>query len=92
AAEMAEGVRRIMKTDFGIAVTGIAGPAGGTAEKPVGLVYIALADASDTITQRIDLTGDRARIRNMAKLNAFDLLRRKLMETASGKEKHVHDK
>jgi len=59
AHAMAEGVRKISATDFGIAVTGIAGPGGGTAAKPVGLVYVACSDALETITERHLFANDR---------------------------------
>lgn len=78
AAEMAEGIRRISGTDLGISVTGIAGPDGGTPEKQVGLVYIALSHKDGVIVKRLDLWGSRTRIRNVTCLYAFDMLRRYL--------------
>ncbi|WP_265443436.1 competence/damage-inducible protein A [Acetivibrio straminisolvens] len=80
AIEMAEGVKKIASTDIGIAVTGIAGPDGGTDEKPVGLIYIALAHNSGTETRELRLTGNRIRIRNMTSLNAFDMIRKYVMK------------
>ncbi len=79
ARDMARGVRHHAKTDFGLAVTGIAGPAGGTEEKPVGLVYIALADDAHTEHKRLMLPGDRELIRWRASQAALDLLRRRLI-------------
>jgi nicotinamide-nucleotide amidase len=76
AIEMAAGVRKVSKTDIGVSITGIAGPGGGTAEKPVGLVYIALADENEVIYKELRLSGDRSRIRNMTALNVFDMIRR----------------
>ncbi|HQA56310.1 MAG TPA: competence/damage-inducible protein A [Acetivibrio sp.] len=76
AIEMAEGVRKTAKTDLGISVTGIAGPDGGTDQKPVGLVYVALADKSGCDCRELRLTGNRDRIRNMTTLYVFDMIRR----------------
>jgi nicotinamide-nucleotide amidase len=78
AAALAEGIRRRCKTTLGIGITGIAGPGGGTPEKPVGLVYIGLADGKQTeVVERI-FPGDRERIRWYATQLALDQLRRKL--------------
>ncbi len=79
ARAMAEGVRAGSATDYGIGITGIAGPTGGTPQKPVGLVYIALASAGGTrcIEQRINY--DRETFKFVATQYALDLLRRVLM-------------
>ncbi len=79
AEAMADGVRRRADTDFGISVTGIAGPGGGTEEKPVGLVYIALADDAHMEHRKLMLPGDRQLIRWRASQAALDLLRRRLI-------------
>lgn len=79
ARDMARGVRHKAKTDFGLAVTGIAGPDGGTQEKPVGLVYIALADDAHTEHKKLTLPGDRELIRWRASQAALDMLRRRLI-------------
>lgn len=78
AREMALGERSAAGTDFAIAVTGIAGPDGGSPEKPVGLVYIALADESGVQVRELRLRGERGRIRRLSMLNALDMLRRAL--------------
>lgn len=80
AIEMAEGIRRVAKTDLGLSVTGIAGPDGGTELKPVGLVYIALASENGTVYKELRLNGNRKKIRNNTVLNAFDMIRRWLMD------------
>lgn len=59
AREMAINIKRLMNTDLGLAVTGIAGPDGGSKEKPVGLVYVALASNEDVEVYRLNLKGDR---------------------------------
>jgi nicotinamide-nucleotide amidase len=79
AREMARGVRDRANTDFGLAVTGIAGPAGGTEEKPVGLVHVALSDDAHTEDKRFVIPGDRHLIRWRASQAALDLLRRRLI-------------
>jgi nicotinamide-nucleotide amidase len=79
AEAMAEGVKERAGTDFGLSVTGVAGPGGGTPEKPVGLVYIALADDAHTEHRRIMLPGDRHLIRWRSSQAALDLLRRRLI-------------
>ncbi len=79
AEAMAEGVRLRAETDFGISVTGIAGPGGGSEDKPVGLVYIALSDDAHTEHRKLLLPGDRTLIRWRASQAALDLLRRRLI-------------
>ena len=79
AEAMAEGIRKRAGTDFGLSATGIAGPGGGTEEKPVGLVYIALADEVRTQLRELRLPGDRQLIRWRASQAALDMLRRRLI-------------
>lgn len=79
AREMAQGSRRIAGTDYALAVTGIAGPDGGTPEKPVGLVYVALDSARGCEVVELRLSGDRQRIRMRTALSALDLLRKELL-------------
>lgn len=79
ARDMARGVRHRAKTDFGLSVTGIAGPDGGTEEKPVGLVFIALADDAHTEHRRLMIPGDRELVRWRASQAALDMLRRRLI-------------
>ena len=79
ARDMARGVRHKAKTDFGLAVTGIAGPDGGTEEKPVGLVYVALADDAHTAHKKFMIPGDRELVRWRASQAALDMLRRRLI-------------
>lgn len=78
AKEMAVGIRNTSGSDIGVSVTGIAGPDGGTEEKPVGLVYIALADKTGITAHELRLLGDRNRIRNTAALHVFDMIRKRL--------------
>jgi nicotinamide-nucleotide amidase len=79
ALALAENIREICNADIGVGVTGIAGPGGGTEEKPVGLVYVAVTNGhKQEIVQRRFL-GDRDRIRRWASQQALDLVRRMLM-------------
>ena len=82
AQAMAEGVREKSGADLGLAVTGIAGPTGGTKEKPVGLVYLALADKRKAAVRSHLFSGDRDGIRCRASQAALDLLRRYLSGNA----------
>ena len=77
ALEMAAGVKQRLKADVAISVTGIAGPSGGTKEKPVGLVWIAV-DAKEAKARRFHLIGDRAEIRQRAAQAALEMVRRAL--------------
>jgi nicotinamide-nucleotide amidase len=79
ALEMARGCRKRSGTDFALAVTGIAGPSGGTPERPVGLVFLALASRSQVQCVQKRFFGDRDQIRERAALAALDLLRRDLI-------------
>jgi PncC family amidohydrolase len=75
AIKMAEFVRRLGKTDFAIAITGIAGPTGGTPQKPIGTVFIAVSDKNKTICKRFRFTGNRTNIRKKSALKALELLK-----------------
>jgi nicotinamide-nucleotide amidase len=79
AREMAEGVRARSKTDLALSTTGIAGPAGGTPEKPVGLVYIGFATSKETVVQRHMLLLNRETFKFFASQIALDLVRRELL-------------
>lgn len=78
ARAMAQGIRRASGSSFGLSTTGIAGPGGGTPDKPVGTVHIALSTPRDTLHRELHLSGDRARIQVLAAAAALDLLRRHL--------------
>jgi nicotinamide-nucleotide amidase len=79
SAALAEGIRYRCESTLGVGITGVAGPGGGTAEKPVGLVFHAVAsDAGTEVIQR-NFPGDRKRIRRFASTMALDMVRRKLM-------------
>ena len=79
AAAMAEGARRLLKTDLAVSLTGVAGPGGGTAEKPVGLVWFGLASGGSrsratVITEKKVFPGDREAVRTAAIEHALNLL------------------
>ncbi len=81
--EMARGAREKFSSTLGLAVTGIAGPGGGTSEKPVGLTYIGLASANDLIIEKHVWKGDRIQNKELTAEAALELLHRYLMEFKS---------
>ncbi|MEP6905175.1 MAG: nicotinamide-nucleotide amidohydrolase family protein, partial [Gemmatimonadales bacterium] len=80
AVAMARGVRARLDTEIGVSITGIAGPSGGTPDKPVGTVWIAL-DGQTPETLGVRLFGDRREIRERAAQAALDLIRRQLQSS-----------
>lgn len=83
ARYLAQGVRRLGDTDLGVGITGIAGPTGATPEKPVGLIFIALADDRGTRAERLETgSADRAANRETAVRHAFGMILRYLAELA----------
>ena len=78
AVQMATGVARSLAADVGVAVTGIAGPGGGTDEKPVGTVWLAVSGLGRPASEHIRFVGDRQAVRERAAQAAFALLLRSL--------------
>ncbi len=82
AIQMAEGIRSRAEADFGVGITGIAGPGGGTAAKPVGLVYVAVSNGKDCFVRRLMLghgSGERKHIRYLSSSHALDMARRLIL-------------
>jgi nicotinamide-nucleotide amidase len=79
AEAMAVGARRTAGVDIGVGITGIAGPDGGSSEKPVGLVFIAVADEKGAAVRKLRFTGTRAAIRERSAQAALDMTRRRLL-------------
>ena len=79
AAALAEGIRYRCESTLGVGITGVAGPGGGTADKPVGLVFHAVASDTGTEVVQRNFPGDRKRIRRFASTMALDMVRKKLM-------------
>ena len=82
AKEMAEGARNAAGAHYALSVTGIAGPSGGTDTKPVGTVFIGLADSSGCVVERNFNPFDRETFKQVTSQQALDLLRRKLLTAA----------
>lgn len=76
ARDLAQSVRKIAKTDFGIGITGIAGPTGATPDKPVGTVFIAIDSKFRKICKKFNFSGSRITIRKKAALKALGLLKK----------------
>ncbi|MCD6083500.1 competence/damage-inducible protein A [Candidatus Aerophobetes bacterium] len=80
AKEMARGIRKLMNTDLGVGITGIAGPTGATPKKPVGLVYIAISASKEELCEKFIFPGEREDVKWRASQAALDSLRRYLLE------------
>ncbi|MBL0884221.1 MAG: CinA family protein, partial [Chitinophagaceae bacterium] len=76
---MAETARKMMQTDYALAVSGIIGPDGGTEEKPVGLVWVAAASEEKTVTELFQFRFDRSRNIELTAINALNLLRQLIL-------------
>jgi nicotinamide-nucleotide amidase len=80
AEAMAAGIRRVARVDIGLSTTGIAGPTGGTAEKPVGLVWIGYSDKETTLALKFNFGDDRKRTKERAAQAALELVRRRVLK------------
>jgi nicotinamide-nucleotide amidase len=80
AQVLAEGIRRRTGSAIGVGITGIAGPGGGTPEKPVGLVFVAIADDHSTEVRQFRFPGERERVRTWASVAALEMIRRRVRE------------
>ena len=78
--QMAIGVKRKLNTDYGLATSGIAGPTGGTADKPVGTIWIALASKSGVISKKLNLGYSRDRNIHVTSLSVLNMLRLELLK------------
>jgi nicotinamide-nucleotide amidase len=85
ALAMADGIRERASSEIGIGVTGIAGPAGGSAEKPVGTVNIAVTTRAERVVRAYRFPAGRARVRQFAAQMALDLARRVLLGVEPGR-------
>jgi nicotinamide-nucleotide amidase len=82
---MAEGIAKLAGADIGISTTGIAGPGGGSEEKPVGLVYVGIYLKGEVKTKEFNLVGDRGRVRNSTVIRTLEWLRREILKSLTKK-------
>jgi len=87
ARAMASGIRRCARADLGLAVTGIAGPTGGSPEKPIGLVFTALAWPGGTEVQKNLFLGKREQVKLQSAQKGLDMVRRHLLQNARSKKR-----
>ena len=80
ASEMALGVQRLTGSDWALSTTGIAGPDGGSEEKPVGTVWVSVADSAAVYSNKLLLDGDRSNVRNHTVLEALSMLLERLSD------------
>ncbi len=86
---MAEGARRVLQTDYAVATSGIAGPGGGTPDKPVGTVWMATAGPEGVYSELLSTTGDRERIIERSAANALNMLRLQLQSSSTNFKLHM---
>jgi nicotinamide-nucleotide amidase len=86
---MAEGIRKLAKTDYGLSVTGVAGPTGGTPNKPVGLVFVGFAHENDSFARKFMFGEDRNTNRERAAQAALNLVRLFLTRPVNGMNRTV---
>lgn len=79
--EMADGAKRVLKSDYAIAISGIMGPGGGTEEKPVGMVWIAIAGLNETVAKKFQFRFDRTRNIDLTATNALNFLREIILQS-----------
>lgn len=79
SAAMADRIRQTANVDFGLSITGIAGPEGGTEDKPVGTVFVGLSQPNETVTEKYNFPGSRDRVKFASTQAALNLLRLKLL-------------
>ena len=92
AVEMARGVREAIGSDMAVSITGLAGPGGGTRKKPVGLVYIAVADANGELCRKYNFGGTRSQIKHRAAMAALSFALDRLKESPNNhSEETIHD-
>lgn len=89
ACEMAEGIKKSAKCDIAVSVTGIAGPGGGSEEKPVGLVFVGISSCRGTFAKKLNLNGDRKKVRTLTVLNALDLIRQEIMKIKNIQKREI---
>ena len=77
---MAQGIRQIAGVDIGLSTTGIAGPTGGSSDKPIGLVWIGYSDLTGTSAYKFNFGDGRIRVKERAAQAAMDLVRRKILK------------
>jgi nicotinamide-nucleotide amidase len=84
AASMAVGAARVLGADIGVAITGVAGPTGGSAEKPVGTVFIGLAAGDRETVRKFSMGTDRHIVRERSAAAALEMIRRELLGLSNG--------
>jgi nicotinamide-nucleotide amidase len=86
ARQMAQGVRTLLGANIGVSTTGIAGPTGGTPDKPVGTIWVGYADAQGDHARRLQFVKDRTVNKELFSTSALEMIRRQLQRRAASQE------